>query len=62
MHFLKHANVQQQMNFFAKAKGMYLLKVPKEICKNALFTQKFEERASKNGTKHVSILIFPQGN
>jgi hypothetical protein len=59
MHILKHANVQQQMIFFAKAEDMYLLKMPKEICKNALFSPKNEKRASKNGTKHVSISIFP---
>jgi hypothetical protein len=50
------------MIFFAKVENMYLLKVPKEICKNALFSPKNEEMASKNGTKHVSISIFPQGN
>jgi hypothetical protein len=62
MHFLKHANVQQQMIFFGKDEDMYFLKVPKDISKNALFGQKNEERASKNGTEHVSILVFPQGN
>jgi hypothetical protein len=37
---------------------MYLLRVPKNICKNA-FGQKNEERAGKNGIEHVSISVFP---
>jgi hypothetical protein len=57
MHFPKHVNMPQLMTKFVKTRNMYILNLPRQICKNALLGKKNLVTIVKNGTKFALKLV-----
>ncbi len=58
IRFQKHVNIALQRKKIAKFVNMFLLGLPKQICKNASFGLRSSGRANKNGIRLVLKLEF----